>query len=63
MRLTASGRSQPGEIWVLGLDRQVSWDSRYYGPVPLDRIRAGALPVLTFGANPRPRDADEGDAP
>jgi conjugative transfer signal peptidase TraF len=41
----------PGELWVLGLDQRVSWDSRYFGPVPLDHVRALAIPMLTFGAD------------
>jgi conjugative transfer signal peptidase TraF len=41
----------PGEVWVLGRDRCASWDSRYFGPVPLDHVRAMAIPVLTFGAS------------
>ncbi len=39
----------PGELWVLGLDHRMSWDSRYFGPVPLDHVRAAAIPLLTFG--------------
>ena len=39
----------PGELWVLGRDRCASWDSRYFGPVPLDHVRATAIPILTFG--------------
>lgn len=50
------------EIGVLGIDRRVSWDSRYYGPVPLDHVRVGALPVLAFGANSG-RGTDGGEAP
>ena len=43
----------PGELWVLGLDHRVSWDSRYFGPVPLDHVRAEAIPILTFGLESR----------
>jgi len=50
------------ELWVLGLDPRVSWDSRYFGPVPLDHVRAGALPVLTLGSNLRPGES-AGDPP
>jgi conjugative transfer signal peptidase TraF len=39
----------PGELWVLGCDPCASWDSRYFGPVPLDHVRATAIPILTFG--------------
>jgi conjugative transfer signal peptidase TraF len=38
----------PGELWVLGVDHRMSWDSRYFGPVPVDRVRAAAIPLLTF---------------
>lgn len=51
-----------GEVWMLGIDRRVSWDSRYYGPVPLDHVRAGALSVLTFSAT-QTRGKDGGDPP
>jgi conjugative transfer signal peptidase TraF len=39
-----------GELWVLGLDHCASWDSRYFGAVPLDHVRAAAIPLLTFGS-------------
>jgi len=51
-----------GELWVLGLDRRVSWDSRYFGPVPLDHVRAAAIPILTFGLK-SPRGEAAGDPP
>jgi conjugative transfer signal peptidase TraF len=41
-------RVAPGELWVLGQGHSVSWDSRYFGPVPARQVRAGAIPVLTF---------------
>jgi conjugative transfer signal peptidase TraF len=52
----------PGELWVLGLDHRVSWDSRYFGPVPLDHVRAAATPLLTFGPEVR-RGEDAGEPP
>jgi len=52
----------PGELWVLGLDHRVSWDSRYFGPVPLDHVRAAAIPILTFGPELRRGEA-AGDRP
>jgi conjugative transfer signal peptidase TraF len=38
-----------GEVWVLGIDRSRSWDSRYFGAVPVESIVASAKPVLTLG--------------
>jgi conjugative transfer signal peptidase TraF len=43
-------RVGPNELWVLGLDRRLSWDSRYFGPIPLTYVRASAIPVFTFGS-------------
>ncbi len=40
----------PGEVWVLGSLRERSWDSRYFGPVPVDGIVATVHPLLTFGS-------------
>ena len=51
------GYVAPGELWVLGLDHRVSWDSRYFGPVPLDHVRTAAIPILTFGAELRRGEA------
>gem|GEM_PF-424747 len=54
-------RVAPGELWVLGLDHGVSWDSRYFGPVPACQVRAGAMPVLTFAlGSGQPKDAGDG---
>ena len=38
-----------GEVWVLGSERSRSWDSRYFGAVPVESIVASAKPVLTLG--------------
>lgn len=38
----------PGAVWLLATDTPRSWDSRYFGPVPLDRVRV-ARPLLTVG--------------
>jgi len=55
-------RVAPGELWVLGRDHVVSWDSRYFGPVPARQVRAGAIPVLTFAPGSG-QLADAGDRP
>jgi conjugative transfer signal peptidase TraF len=52
----------PGELWVLGIDPHVSWDSRYFGPVPIDQVRAAAIPILTFDLALR-RGVAAGDRP
>jgi conjugative transfer signal peptidase TraF len=41
----------PGEVWLIGIETTRSWDSRYFGPVPLDHIRA-VRPVLMLGGGP-----------
>jgi conjugative transfer signal peptidase TraF len=38
----------PGEVWLIGIETTRSWDSRYFGPVPLDHVHA-VRPVLTVG--------------
>lgn len=37
-----------GEIWVLGVCRERSWDSRYFGALPLSSIVRVARPLLTL---------------
>ena len=37
----------PGEVWLIGIEPTRSWDSRYFGPVPLDHVHA-VRPVLTL---------------
>lgn len=36
------------EIWVLGVHRERSWDSRYFGPIPSSSIVGVARPLLTM---------------
>ena len=38
----------PGKVWLIGMETTRSWDSRYFGPVPLDHVHA-VRPVLTLG--------------
>lgn len=37
-----------GEIWVLGIYRARSWDSRYFGPIPVSSVVGVARPILTL---------------
>ena len=41
-------RVAPDEVWLLGLNNRRSWDSRYFGPVPLRAVRGVVEPVLTW---------------
>jgi signal peptidase I len=41
-------RVAPEEVWVFGLNNRRSWDSRYFGPIPLRAIRGVAEPLLTW---------------
>ena len=36
------------EVWVLGIHRERSWDSRYFGPGPRSSIVGIARPLLTM---------------
>lgn len=39
----------PGTVWILSDHDPRSFDSRYFGPVPVESVRASARPLLTFG--------------
>ena len=41
-------RVAPGEVWLFGFNDRRSWDSRYFGPVPLAAIRGELKPVVTW---------------
>jgi len=36
------------EVWLFGFNDRRSWDSRYFGPVPLANVRGKLEPVLTW---------------
>ncbi len=36
------------EVWLFGFNDWRSWDSRYFGPVPLANVRGTLAPVLTW---------------
>src|SRR5579875_3764242 len=38
-------RVAPGEAWLFGFNDPRSWDSRYFGPVPLANLRGELRPV------------------
>jgi conjugative transfer signal peptidase TraF len=40
---------RPGEVFLLNANVPDSLDGRYFGPQPVDRILAIAIPVWTFG--------------
>jgi conjugative transfer signal peptidase TraF len=46
-------RLRPGQLWLYAANNR-SWDSRYWGPVPVQAVLAQATPViiLTFGFLP-----------
>ena len=39
---------QEGELWVVGLNRERSWDSRYFGPIPVASVVGAVRAVLTL---------------
>jgi conjugative transfer signal peptidase TraF len=41
-------RVDAGEVWLFGFNDPRSWDSRYFGPVPLAAIRGALQPVVTW---------------
>src|SRR5580698_8328703 len=41
-------RVAPEEVWLFGLNNRRSWDSRYFGPIPLRAIRGVAEPLVTW---------------
>jgi len=41
-------RVLPGSVWLFGFNDPRSFDSRYYGPVPLSSIQSAAIPLLTW---------------
>ncbi len=36
------------QVWLLGTSDPRSWDSRYYGPIPLENIRSAVRPLVTL---------------
>jgi conjugative transfer signal peptidase TraF len=38
----------PNDVWLFGFNDRRSWDSRYFGPVPLAHVRGQLAPVLTW---------------
>ena len=38
----------PDTLWVLSTYNQTSYDSRYFGPIPISSVRAYVAPVWTF---------------
>ena len=35
------------QVWLFGLSHGRSWDSRYFGPVPLSAVRQVVQPLIT----------------
>ena len=50
LRHVVWGHRQVGadEVWLFGFNNRRSWDSRYFGPIPLGAIRGVVQPVLTW---------------
>ena len=44
----AAIESQPGQVWLFGFNDRRSWDSRYFGPVPLANVRGEIKPVVMW---------------
>ena len=38
----------PDRVWVMGLNPARSWDSRYFGPIPIESLVGSARPLLTI---------------
>ena len=38
----------PSEVWLFGFNNRRSWDSRYFGPIPLENVRGRLEAVFTW---------------
>lgn len=56
LELFPLGRSvvRDGGVWVLGVQRERSWDSRYFGPIPASSIVSVARPLITRNVGKAP---------
>ena len=43
-----SYRVAAGQVWLFGFNDRRSWDSRYFGPVPLANVSGEIEPVVTW---------------
>jgi conjugative transfer signal peptidase TraF len=41
-------RVGPNEVWLFGFNDRRSWDSRYFGPVPIANVHGKLKPVVTW---------------
>jgi conjugative transfer signal peptidase TraF len=41
-------RVSPDQVWLFGFNDRRSWDSRYFGPIPLANVRGRIEPILTW---------------
>ena len=41
-------RVPTGEVWLFGFNDRRSWDSRYFGPIPLSNVRGQLEPICTW---------------
>jgi type IV secretory pathway protease TraF len=41
-------RVPSGQVWLFGFNDRWSWDSRYFGPVPLANVRGEIKPVVVW---------------
>ncbi len=44
----AAIESAAGQVWLFGFNDRRSWDSRYFGPIPLANVRGEIEPVVTW---------------
>ena len=43
-----SYRVAGGQVWLFGFNDRRSWDSRYFGPVPLANVRGEIKPIVVW---------------
>ena len=43
-----SHRVAAGQVWLFGFNDRRSWDSRYFGPIPLANVSGEIKPVVTW---------------
>ena len=43
-----SYRVAAGQVWLFGFNDRRSWDSRYFGPIPIGNVRGEIKPVIAW---------------